>query len=387
MLNVLFVLYHDFRSNSAVHVHHFANNLANLGCDCVVSVPKRKNTISEIGNNLYKVTEFSEINNLKDLFLNKKEPDIVHVWTPREIVKNYCEKLIKMYKFKLFIHLEDNEEYLLEKFLQIPFKVLAQDHTALIPENLSHPIKYREFLASADGVTVIIDKLKQFVPKHIPTLTLWPGADTENFFPRKADAQLADRLDVPLKSVVLCYTGNVHAANQYEVRSLYLAVAMMNREGLPTVLIRTGSNFCDFLGSDGNWATKYSIELGFIDRAKIPDILALADLLVQPGRPDPFNNYRFPSKLPEFLALGKPVILPAANIGCFMENMKDALVLPVVDALHIVDAVKLLLHDKGLYNELSCGAIRFVKNHLNWRKNSEKLKAFYENPQEEQHNG
>ena len=39
MKNVLFVLYEDFHSNSAVHVHHFANHLIELGLDCVVSVP------------------------------------------------------------------------------------------------------------------------------------------------------------------------------------------------------------------------------------------------------------------------------------------------------------------------------------------------------------
>jgi len=229
MLNILFVLYHDFRSNSAVHVHHFANNLVTLGCDCVVAVPKDKNTISAIGDNLYKTTDFSEILELKKFFCNEKEPNIVHAWTPREIVRNYCDKLRKLYNFKLILHLEDNEEYLLEKFLQIPFEKLLKDHLALIPEYLSHPRKYREFLATADGVTVIIDALRQFVPNHIPALTLWPGADTRHFFPREADPKLASSLNLPLNSVVLCYTGNVHTANMHEVTSLYLAVAMLNR--------------------------------------------------------------------------------------------------------------------------------------------------------------
>lgn len=378
MLNILFVLYNDFRSNSAVHVHHFANNLTTLDCDCVVAVPQDKHTISAIGNNLYKVTNFNEVSHLKQFFFNKQEPDIVHVWTPREIVRNYCEKLRENYKFKLFVHLEDNEEHLLEKFLQTPFKTLLQNHAISIPENLSHPKKYRELLATADGVTVIIDTLKQFVPNQIPTLVLWPGADTECFYPRKVNQKLANSLGIPLNSIVICYTGNVHAANMHEVRSLYLAVAMMNREGLPTVLVRTGIDFCDFLGCDSKWAKQYSVELGYVERDKLPDILALANVLIQPGKPDHFNNYRFPSKLPEFLAMGKPVILPAANIGCFMENMKDALVLPVVDALNIVDTIKLLLNNKPLYEELSHGAINFVKLHLSWKINSEILKSFYQ---------
>ena len=124
MKNILFVLYEDFHSNSALHVHHFANNLVKFGFDCVVSVPKNKQTISEIGEhltNLYQVTEYGEFYRLNECFKNQKGPDIVHVWTPREITRNYSHKLRKAYDFKLVIHLEDNEEYVLEKYLFFGF--------------------------------------------------------------------------------------------------------------------------------------------------------------------------------------------------------------------------------------------------------------------------
>ena len=49
-------------------------------------------------------------------------------------------------------------------------------------------------------------------------------------------------------------------------------------------------------------------------------LLAIADALVQPGGPSAFNDYRFPSKLPDYLASGKPVVLPATNIGRYSET-------------------------------------------------------------------
>ena len=377
-MNLLFVLYHDFSSNSAVHVHQFANHLVKLGVDCVVAVPNNKKSAIDIGNYLYKIIEFDEINSLPALFDNKKGPDIAHGWTPREIVRRFCQKVRAKFSCKLYIHLEDNEEYLLEKSLNRPFKHLLKDKTLEVPSGLSHPIKYQEFLAEADGVTVIVDELKKFVPSHIPRLVLPPGADTELFFPREGDRRLAATLCIPPTSIVLCYTGNVHVANAAEVRSLYLAVAMLNREGKPTVLIRTGRDFCDFLGSDDTWARKYSVEMGYVDRAKLPEIMALADVLIQPGRADDFNIYRFPSKLPEFLAMGKPVILPKANIGNFINHMQEAIVLPVVDALNILQSVELIVENKELRDRLSNGAFNFAKNNLNWHRNSESLKSFYE---------
>ena len=86
MQNILFVLYNDFHSQSAIHVHHFANNLIIQGLDCVVCVPRDKHTVTLLQNTSYKVTEFSEISNLKDFFRNGKEPDIVHAWTPRAVL-------------------------------------------------------------------------------------------------------------------------------------------------------------------------------------------------------------------------------------------------------------------------------------------------------------
>ncbi|MEG4280748.1 glycosyltransferase [Microcoleus sp. MON1_C1] len=379
MQNILFVLYNDFHSQSAIHVHHFANNLIAQGLDCVVCVPRDKHTVALLQNTSYTVTEFSEISNLKDFFRNGKEPDIVHAWTPREVNRIYCEKLKSIYNFKLVIHLEDNEEYIIEKNIKKPLKeILASIDSIEIPERISHPKLYREFLASADGVTVIIEKLKEFVPDSVPSLTLWPGADTKHFFIRRKNSQLAESFGIPKDSIIFCYTGNVHAGNKHEVRSIYLAVALMNREGLPAVLIRTGMDTCEFLGEGEQWLKKHSIELGYIDYSKMPDVMALADFLIQPGRSDKFNDYRFPSKLPEFLAMGKPVILPATNIALMMEHKKDGFILPVVDAASIVDAVKLILNDQDLYEKLSCGSVNFARNNLNWQTNSESLKSFYE---------
>lgn len=382
MKNVLFVLYEDFHSNSAVHVHHFANHLIELGLDCVVSVPYNKQTVSAVGRNfepLYKVTEYSEVSRLNYFFDNQQPPDIVHVWTPREVIRQYYEKLRQNYEFKLIIHLEDNEEYILERSLKKSFQELfALSHTLELPNNLSHPLKYRQFMATADGVTVIMEPLKQFVPYTTPSLTLWPGVNTQDFYPREKNLELAKQFNIPPDSLVFCYTGNVHAVNITEVRSLYLAIALLNRKGRSAVLIRTGRDFCQFLGEDERWARQYCRELGYVDRGLLADILALADVLIQPGRADKFNNYRFPSKLPEFLAMGKPLILPTTNIALEMEHQKHAWILPVVDALNIIEAVELITQNSELYEQLSRGAVDFATTRLNWRKNSELLKSFYE---------
>jgi len=376
--NILFVLYHDFSANSAVHVHNFANQLAGLGHSTAVAIPDDTERGSGLGEQDYSVHRFDRVDgDWSRVFPNGRGPDIVHAWTPRENVRLFCEKLAGFCEFGLFVHLEDNEELILEVNLGMPFERLARNRAADIPGNLSHPQNYRAFIASSDGVTMIMDRLERFVPADIPKLILWPGADEHLFFPRAQDSQLREQLGIPDDAIVLCYTGNVHSANARDVRSLYLAAAILEREGTPARLIRTGRDFCSFLGPDEEWAYKISIELGQIPYQEIPALLSLADALVQPGADNSFNEYRLPGKLPEFFAMGRPVILPRTNVGRFVRHGEEAWVLDKVDALGIVDTLLALQRDEALSKRLAAGAGAFAREHFDWGKNTRALAEFY----------
>lgn len=378
MSNILFVLYHDFTANSAVHVHNFANELAALGHHTAVAIPYGENTGTDLGEQEYCVRFFPQIDgDWAEMFENGQPPDIVHAWTPRENVRLLCEKLRGLCNFILLVHLEDNEEIILEANLGRTWRELANVRSAELPGNLSHPRTYRAFIASAHGVTLIIDRLEKFVPAKTPKLVLWPGANRDLFFARPKDEQLLARLGIPRENLVFCYTGNVHSANAREVRSLYLAAAILNREGVATSLLRAGTDYAPFLGPDETWAREISVELGQVRHVDVPQLLALADILIQPGTDDAFNEYRLPAKLPEFFAMGRPVILPRTNVGRFVRHGEEAWILPKVNALRIVDAVQELRAQPDGMKRLAEGALRFCEKHFDWTKNARALEQFY----------
>jgi glycosyltransferase involved in cell wall biosynthesis len=377
--NILFVLYHDLSANSAVHVHNFANQLAATGHSTAVAIPDDSDRGAALGEQNYSVDRFDRIDgDWERVFPNGSPPEIVHAWTPRENVRLFCTKLAGFCDYALFVHLEDNEELILEANLGAAFSELERSRSIDVPVNLSHPRYYREFIASACGVTMIMDRLERFVPSDHSKMVLWPGADDRVFFPRPRDPQLLEQLGIPPGTVVLCYTGNVHSANARDVRSLYLAAAILDREGTPTRLIRTGRDFCSFLGPHEEWAYRVSIELGQVPYRTIPDLLALADLLVQPGGDNAFNEFRLPGKLPEFFAMGRPVLLPRTNLGRFVQDGAEALVLDRVDALGIAETVLELRRNQELSETLAAGSVAFAKQHFDWQKNGRELAAFYE---------
>ncbi len=380
-MNVLFALYHDFTANSAIHVHALAHELSALGNECCVAVPDNKASLASLGPARFSALEFDEVFQRGSLFSDGRGPDILHAWTPREVVRRFCDRFLHENQCRLFVHLEDNEWHLLSCFLGESFQSIAslsiQEMDAKVPQTLSHPRRAVDFLGRANGITVIIDRLRELVPPEKPVLELWPAARRDLFGRRPKQKVNRKAAGIPENCTVLVYTGNVHPANAHEMRSLYLAVAIMNREGHPTTIVRAGRDFYPFLGPEENWARRYSIDLGMLPHEAIPDVLALADVFVQPGKADDFNDYRFPSKVPEFLSIGRPVVLPNTNIARRMVNRKHAFILNESNAVTIANAVQEICGNRTLYDSLSEGALEFCNEHLSWEKSARRLDSFY----------
>lgn len=382
-MNILIALFHHLGSNSAGHVDGVARELAALGHDCVVAVPNMDEGGTGEGRPYRVVLHDAAVRHLAsgDLFPNSRSLDVFHGWTPRGIVRKFHARIAAAAAapFATVVHLEDNEDQLVKSFLgERAYVLAAADKFQNFPDSLTHPREGREFLRNASGVTVLIDALKGMVPEGVPAQTFWPAADSTIFHPRPANPALRAELGIPSDALVLAYTGNAHPANYREVRSLYLAVHLLNRDGIPTRLVRTGK---DEFGADHyyrEWADTYAVNLGYVSpREKLGDILALADVLVQPGKPDPFNNLRFPSKLPEFFATGRPVVLPRTNIGLVARHMQDAFVLEEANGPAIADAVAQIHRDPALAQRLAAGARAFYESHFSWKKSAETLSAFY----------
>ncbi len=381
-LNVLFVLPGSFASNSALHVAALANELSLAGHACAVAVSHDVATLAHHTAPLFRGLLHRDAE-LGVVFADGRGPQVVHAWTTRENVRTLTEKLRARHGARVVVHLEDNEQEILALALGRPAAELEKMPEAelarLVPADLSHPHHGREFLTHADAVTVITDKLRELVPAGRPCHTVWPAADARYFYGRPRPDDFRRPLDRAPGETVLFYHGNVHAANAAEVRELYQAVLLLNRTGTPVTLIRTGLDQVDFLGPLAGEAAPHVLSLGqILHHHHLPPLMALADLFVQPGAADAFNDYRFPSKLPEFFAIGRPVVLPRTNLGTQVRHGTDAYVLGRADAAGIATAVTELRRDRALYDRLSSGALAFAEKHFSWRNSAESLAKFYQ---------
>ena len=137
-MNILIVLHGSIDSNSGYHVKSLAGELNRLSNDVVVATPHGR-TDGEI----FRVVEYGRI--IREiragtLFENGHDPDVLHLWTPRQLVLQLCEKIKELCVPAVLIHLEDNEESVTRSFIgDEAYNQALKDPSASVPVNLTHP--------------------------------------------------------------------------------------------------------------------------------------------------------------------------------------------------------------------------------------------------------
>jgi len=386
-MTIVFATYHDFTSNSSIQVFSLANCLVELGHDVHVCVPSGKETVQLAGAPKFQCHTYAEaLENPDRLRSDTKGPVLIHAWTPRERVRRFAEALSHQLRCHVLVHLEDHEDVVTSAMLGCGLQELhegsAEKWDALVPDSLSHPQRFRTFLAQATGVTMLINTLGEFVPPGKPSLMFWPAHNAEIFHEMPLQLETRREHGIQDHEFVLVYTGNVTQTNFEEVGSLYLAVLILRRRGHPVRLVRTGADlmalFDRAVASSPEWEHAV-VALGQLaSHRRIPEVLGMGNCFVQPGKEDLYNDYRFPSKLPEFFAVGRPVLLPKINLGKFVRDGVDAIVLTEGHAMEIAEQVERLIKDPAKAEALAKGALAFAAEHFSWKKAAEKLAAFYE---------
>lgn len=386
-MSVVLVNYGIFNSNSGGHTAHFANALADEGENVWVLGAGNPDDARDFGDVKFNACSFDELKGQIPARLANAlaEPGaVVHGWTPRETVRGVIDRLVAETGVSYMIHLEDNEGVIARSQLGVGWDRFARSFDdppgATFPAHLSHPVRSRELLRGAAGVTVIADALRATVEVSSPIHLLEPGVDASLFSPlaSEVERQAARRkLYIAPDAKVIVYHGNMHSANRRDMFSLYTALMILKRRGVPVVLIRSGVDHGSDFDVSMEFLRRDVIDLGLLPREEMVAILKLADVYVQPGAVDDFNIYRLPSKVPEFLALGRPVALPRANLGLQLKDGVQAIVLDRGDGLDIANRLEQLFAEPERMQAMGAAGRAFALRELDWKRNAVSLLKFY----------
>jgi glycosyltransferase involved in cell wall biosynthesis len=341
-MNILFALYGDFTSNTANPLTLYARELQLRGHSCAIAVPSNLESVALYENPSFVPVLYRDVlQSPASVFPDGKPAEVVHACTPREIVRRFVTAYMSKRPTPLVIYLEDNEYWIAARTLGLEEEALLQ-HTEreiseLLPESLAHPFRYDSFIGLADAVAVIQEKLRTKVPPWVPCATVLIGVDVEFFSPRSAELSLRRKYGVIEGEKVIVYHGGLNEFVRPAITTLCTAVGLIKQQGYPCRLLRTGPAPLDFLEELPRDTASAIHDLGVIPRRELPDLLALADVFVQPGKIDAFEDLRLAGKVPEFLAMGRPVVMPNANIAHLFTDGVDAVLLSTGTAEEIAD--------------------------------------------------
>ncbi|MCZ6673258.1 MAG: glycosyltransferase, partial [Verrucomicrobia bacterium] len=315
-MKILFVHHSTFSANSMNHIGPFAAELKRQGHEVAIALPELDPSFRFFP--YPQVPAFSYEDILENPNRFEGEPhQIVHAWTPREIVRQFCEKLWQKVDARLIIHLEDDESAILER-------------TQMRPGEEAHrtdPLQGPMFLEVADAITVIVENLSKFAPEGKPAHHLFPGFEAGPALKNTEPILNKSTFGIPDEFKVITYPGAASGANAEDLIDLFKAIHLLNEHGTPCLLIKTGFPDPGIRNALPKGADSWIRDIGFLPRENMWRLIELADIVVQPGRINDYNQSRLPSKLPDFLCLGKPVVTSAANLGQQLIDGEQALLL------------------------------------------------------------
>jgi glycosyltransferase involved in cell wall biosynthesis len=382
-MNILFVLYGDLSRNTAGPIILFTQYLSQLGHQCAIAIPDNSEMPSQSKQDSFSVFKYNEVLIKKGvLFEGNKRADIIHACTPRIAVYDFVCKYMNIAPTPLVIYLEDNEEWITETSLGVNKKTILElsnkNILDKISTDLSHPFEYPHFIGLCDAAIVIQKKLSVTVPFFVPFFTVPWGVDL-SFFQSRPEAVASQRelLDISPDTKVIVYHGGINPFTKSPIHDLCEAVLRINALGIDCILIKTGPGSIASLYPKSAFPNMILRDLGNVPRKDLPNILNMADMFVQPGRINGFEDLRLPSKLPEFLAMGKPTVLPNCNISDIFQDGKDALLLQTGDPEEIVQCCLRVFRDSKLSNELGLAARKKAETFFDIKKQTQALLAAY----------
>src|SRR5688572_4969049 len=126
-MNILFVLYGSFNSNSANPLVLYARELHSFGHDCAVAVPSGLETVNQHENPTFRPVLYRDVLNApSSVFDDGRPADVVHACTPREVVRRFITPYMAKQPTPLVIYLEDNEAWISMRALGLNQEAFGQ---------------------------------------------------------------------------------------------------------------------------------------------------------------------------------------------------------------------------------------------------------------------
>jgi hypothetical protein len=263
-----FIHYSNTNNNSYNHIICFSNKLKSVKGFIPIVVLNSDSLLFFIKHNILHMSRriFLALGSILP------RNTVLHFWTPRKYLLEYLD--LFQSKSKTVIHLEDNYRFLREK----------SSNNCLSHKSSLCLINKFEY------VTILNKRLRVLYSTSV-----------RQCFLLRAPTIHKKLTTGSVKSAIL-HLGTI---NQYNFCQIYEFINLYQTEDLKFALV--GKNFFPEIFKSLPLCDDY----GFVGEKKLLDILSTALISFVPYLNPEFDHYRYPSKVPDLLAVGIPTLLPS----------------------------------------------------------------------------
>lgn len=235
----------------------------------------------------------------------------------------------------------------------------------------------RWIFSHVDGLTVISQELKKIalrrgVPEEKICL-LPPGADAQIIYPQSKGASRR-LLGLPAHAQILVFVGNA----SYDAELLARTFIKVFKHNNNALLLFAGASMPAFWNIIRRAKLeKRVIYKGFVPHDALGEVLACGDIMLLPYTNRQINTGRFPNKLGDYLAAGRPIVTnPTGDIRDIIAKEEVGLLVGESSEA-FARGIRMLLHNQTLSRRFGQNARHLAETGFSWRQRAMDLHQFY----------
>jgi glycosyltransferase involved in cell wall biosynthesis len=220
-----------------------------------------------------------------------------------------------------------------------------------------------------DGFSVVSQSLvTSFEKYNKPVQLLWGGVDIEVFKPV---------LLSPSDMIKVVYAGNYnpyHGITTLVSAAKYLAE---KNEAFHFTFVGDVAKYPEIKNALQKIDPKYVTLTGLVPYEEVPKLLGQADILIVPRTTSRTAVTTYPSKLSEYMAMGKPIIaMGVGEVRNVIKDMETGLIISPSSTNELVTALS-LLKEPEIRQKIGEKARLFAENHLSWPRICDNLVGLF----------
>ncbi|HZY93727.1 MAG TPA: glycosyltransferase family 4 protein [Candidatus Bathyarchaeia archaeon] len=190
-----------------------------------------------------------------------------------------------------------------------------------------------------------------------------PGVDTERFTPKTTGKNFRTELGIKPSEKVVLFSGWLYDFCGLDIVVSEWNTILQQEEDVKLVICGDGPKLNKLLADRNRLGLHSSVTItGRQPFHRMPEVIASADLCINPYLPSVASNFAFPSKMTEYMAAGKPVL--ATDLVGTVSLLPAHSGVTLVSPRKFVESLKMLLQDRGKLEEQGKTARKFCEEHF-----------------------